>query len=82
MSAKARSRADLVILGAIGMATCCALPVVVGVAGALGMGAVLDVWVLLAAAGAVAAGLLVRSPCGYRNGEDRMPSELATRRGV
>ena len=49
---------------------------------ALGIGAVLDAWALLAAAGAVAAGLLVRSPCGYRNGEDRMPSELETRRGV
>ncbi len=68
--------------GVIGVATCCALPVVVGVAGALGIGAVLGAWVLLAAAGAVAAGLLVRWLCGYGDGKDRMPSELATRRRV
>ncbi len=81
MSAKARSHADLVILCAIGMAVL--RPARRGrVAGALGIGAVLDAWALLASAGAVAAGLLVRWLCGYGNGEDRMPSELATRRGV
>jgi hypothetical protein len=59
MTAEPSSRPDLVVLGAIGIATCCALPVLVAITAALGVGS-LGAWVLTLGAGAVAAVLLVR----------------------
>jgi hypothetical protein len=45
MSAEPSSRPDLVVLGAIGIATCCALPVLVAVTAALRVGSALAAWV-------------------------------------
>ena len=61
MSAEPSSRPDLVVLGAIGIATCCALPVLVAATAALGVGSTLGAWVLTLGAGAVGAVLVARS---------------------
>ncbi len=74
MRAQSSSRPDLVILSAIGIATCCALPVVVAVAAAGGVGPALRSWVLVLAAGAVGAVLLARwLGCRHRCGRRPVP---------
>lgn len=82
MSAESSSRPDLVVLGAIGIATCCALPVLVAVA-AVGVRSALGAWVPTLGAGAVGAVLLARS-LGRRQRSERraapQPASPQTRR--
>ncbi len=82
MSAEEPPRAHLGVLAVIAVASCCALPVLVGIVAAFGTGVVLGAGVLLVAASTAAAVFSARWLGGRRVDHGRasaVVSERATR---